>query len=207
MLGSTGSTPQDPRSRLGSARAWIVFVCAFTPCAAAAGDAGEGRVTINGSALDQTTRQAFETRYDLVIPEGSYWYDRVSGAWGWWGGPTAGFTLPGLSVGGTLTASASGGSEAGVLTGVFVNGRELHPADVMALARLVPVQRGRFWLDSAGNAGYEGGPALINLWQAARARGTGGAYQRSTAGGYIGGDGSTSYFFDPQTGSSVMVGN
>ncbi|MCC7462448.1 MAG: hypothetical protein IT480_08305 [Gammaproteobacteria bacterium] len=35
----------------------------------------------------------------------------------------------------------------------------------------------------------------------------GGAYQRATAGGYIGGDGHTRYVFDPKSGSGVMVDN
>lgn len=209
-------------------RAWLLALglgalCLIIPgpsitssCCWASGSAGaapSGRadasvpLVINGVEVDAATRGAFEARYGLLIPGGRYWYDRLCGAWGWEGGPTAGFTLPGLSVGGALSAAASGGGPSGMLTGVFVNGRELHPLDVLALAQLVPVSPGRFWLDSAGNAGYEGGAAVVNLWQVARRSGTGGAYQRATAGGYIGGDGQTSYFFDPETGSSVMVGN
>jgi hypothetical protein len=43
-------------------------------------------------------------------------------------------------------------------------------------------------------------PRVCRLFQFSR------AYQRATAGGYIGSDGTTSYFFDPKTGSSVMTG-
>ena len=182
-------------------------VVAAGPSARSSSEVARTPLVINGLEVDPQTRAAFETRYGLSIPGGTYWYDRVSGAWGWQGGPTVGFTLAGLNIGGALQVSASGGSDAGLVTGVFVNGRELHPLDVLALSQLVPVSPGRFWLDSAGNAGYVGGAAMVNLWQVARRNGTGGAYQRSTAGGYIGGDGQTSYFFDPETGSSVMVGN
>jgi hypothetical protein len=66
--------------------------------------------------------------------------------------------------------------------------------------------RGRWWIDSMGNAGVEGNPQPIcNVFQFSR--GKGGAYQRSTAGGYIGSDGETGYFFDPKSGSSVMTGH
>ena len=45
----------------------------------------------------------------------------------------------------------------------------------------------------------------MHAMQRLRCRGR--AYQRSTAGGYIGSDGDTSYFFDPKTGASVMTEN
>lgn len=45
---------------------------------------------------------------------------------------------------------------------------------VNALQQLVgPVRPGRYWLDAYGNAGFEGGPPLVNLAQA-RARGNDG---------------------------------
>ncbi len=164
-------------------------------------------VFVNGVELSAETLAGFQQRYGLAIPAGRYWYDNACGAWGFEGGPALGITQAGLTVGGPLRADASGGGT-GYLTGVFVNGRELHPYDVAVLSTFVAVQLGRFWVDAAGNCGYEGGPALVNLYQLAQASGGGGrSYQRATAGGYIGGDGSTSYFFDPSSGASVMVGN
>ena len=164
-------------------------------------------VVVNGSALSQATIAQFAQRYGLHIPDGRYWYDPACGAWGIEGGPALGLTVAGANFGAPLRPDASGGGN-GMVTGVFFNGRELHPYDVAALSQLGPVYPGRYWIDAYGNAGFEGGPALVNLWQLARQAGGGGkSYQRSTAGGYIGGDGSTSYFFDPETGSSVMVGN
>jgi hypothetical protein len=57
------------------------------------------------------------------------------------------------------------------LTGVFINGRELHPTDVAVLQMLLgQVYPGRFGVDGQGNAGYQGGPAFINLYVVARQR-------------------------------------
>lgn len=117
------------------------------------------QVYINRTRLPADTLRMLEEAFHTRIPDGRYWYDRLSGAWGLERGPTQGFTLAGLPLGGPLPADISGGG-----TGVFTNGRELHPTDLMALQRLTgPVQPGRYWLDGEGNAGMEGGPALTNL--------------------------------------------
>lgn len=124
-----------------------------------AAPAGERNVIINGKRLsDREVMQAEET-YHLRIPDADYWYDRVLGAWGATGGPTLGFIQPGLDVGGALRADASGGG-----TGVFVNGRELHPYDLRALQQITgPIVPGRYFITAQGLAGYEGGPPLWNL--------------------------------------------
>ena len=80
-----------------------------------------------------------------------------------------GFVIPGIAVGGSLSANASGGN-----TNVFINGRELHPLDVLGLQQLGPVLPGRYWVDAQWNCGYEGGPALFNLAFLMRARSGGG---------------------------------
>ncbi|MGH8682230.1 MAG: hypothetical protein ACREVS_17945 [Burkholderiales bacterium] len=92
------------------------------------------------------------------LRDGTYWYDPVSGAWGAHSGPTLGFRRAGLAVGGPLRPGASNGH-----TGVFVNGRELHRLDVLALERLGQAWLGRYWLDALGNFGREGGSMLGNL--------------------------------------------
>jgi len=197
-----GSLPAPSAgSPSGSAKA-VGPAAGKTPPAATVRPAPGGTLRINRVALREDQIRKIEREYRMRIPPGGYWYDRVSGGWGLEGGPTLGFTLPGLDLGGPLHADASRGD-----TGVFINGRELPMQDVLGLQQLsVPVLRGRWWIDSMGNAGVEGNPyPVCNIFQFSR--GKGGAYQRSTAGGYVGGDGETSYFFDPKSGSSVMTGN
>jgi hypothetical protein len=129
-----------------------------------AGAAGTpGAVVFNGLVLDPTIRQALETAIGGPIPAGSYWYDPACGAVGLRGGPVLGFLAPNLQLGGKLAPDASGGT-----TRVFVNTRELHPADVTKLTPLVGrVLPGRYWLDAQGNYGLEGSPAVGNLVKAA----------------------------------------
>ena len=160
------------------------------------------RLQVNGVVIEEERVRKLEAEQHIVMPRGDFWYDKVSGAWGVAGGPTIGFTTPGVALGGPLKADASRGN-----TGVFINNRELPLSDVVGLQRLgVPVQRGRWWVDASGNFGVENSPFTVgNIFQFSQ--GKGGSYQRSTAGGYIGGDGQTSYFFDPKSGSSVMTGN
>ncbi len=157
---------------------------------------------INGVVIEEATVKKFEQEHRQLIPRGDFWYDKMSGAWGVDGGPTVGFTTAGMDLGGPLKEDASRGD-----TGVFINGRHLPWPDVQGLQSMnVPVEHGRWIVDAQGNFAAEGETtARGNLFQFSR--GKGGAYQRSTAGGYIGGDGQTSYFFDPKSGSSVMVGN
>jgi hypothetical protein len=134
------------------------------------------------------------------IVQGRYWYDPYCGAWGVEGGPTAGFTVAGIDMGAALPANASAGS-----TGVFVNGRELHPLDVAALQSIFGVvYQGRYWLDAQGNVGVEGGAFLFNLVAASGRSGSGlqGAgeswsHYNGYTGAGVGGDSSGfSYFID-----------
>jgi hypothetical protein len=128
---------------------------------------GRRTVIINGIQLSDADLQAIEHQYRVCLQDGSYWYDRRSGAWGYRGGPTIGVAPPGLDLGGPLAADASNGH-----TGIFVNGRQLHLQEVIQLQQLLPmVLPGRYWMDAAGNLGYEGGFFLGNLWAVAAARG------------------------------------
>jgi hypothetical protein len=153
-----------------------------------------------------------EQMYGRRLPDGDYWYDHRSGAAGMWGGPVGAFLPAGLDLPGPVPANASGGG-----TGVFINGRELHPADWRALSQLVgqAVVPGRYFVDAMGNAGHEGGPPMINLVQLANqrsGRGGGGGYLHQSPNGdgsnsYVGGDGNGySYFFDGGSGCSVVPG-
>lgn len=138
-----------------------------------------------------------------TIPDGWYWYDRVSGLVGREGGPALGQIAPGLTLGGPLAADASGGG-----TGLFLNGREIHPLELEYLRQLFgAVPAGRYWLNAWGVGGLEGGPPLFDLRAAsppANGGGGNGDYTYRGPGGQMGGDGNCFYYNDPATGSSYM---
>ncbi|MGF1456636.1 MAG: hypothetical protein ACFB6R_14815 [Alphaproteobacteria bacterium] len=162
-------------------------------------------VVVNGVPLDPQTRQALAQTYGAV-PDGRYWYDPSSGLWGVEGGPSVGRILPGLTLGGPLQANASGGGY-GQMTGVFINGREIHPQEHALLARLFGyVNPGRYWLGPTLLGGYEGGPAQFNLRAAASGGGGGGGYNRKTLFGGLMSDGQCSGYLHPG-GATVMTGN
>jgi hypothetical protein len=118
------------------------------------------QVVVNGVTLTQDDWEALRQRFNLPEASGRFWYDNLSGATGRDGRGTGGFLVPGLNLGGPLQPDASGGT-----TGVFVNGRELTGGEVSFLQSILrsTIPQGRYWLDGAGNAGPEGGPATVNL--------------------------------------------
>ncbi len=124
-------------------------------------DKSDRGVFVNGRWLDAQTLKHVQSKYGIKVRDGRYWYDSKCGAWGIEGGPTLGFILPNLSLGGDLQVNSSNGN-----TGVFINGRQLPVQDLQALYGLTgPIAPGRYWLDSRGNAGLEGQPAIVNLLQ------------------------------------------
>lgn len=175
-----------------------------TPTKAMA-DRNESRhVVVNGKELDPSALAELDRIARTRVPSGDYWYDARCGASGARGGPTAAFLPAGLQFAAPLRADASGGGD-GRMTGVFVNGRELHASDVQALARLGQILPARYWLDAQGNWGIEGTDwPLGNLMQAASSNSSG--YNRSTAGGHLMSDGQSAGWFDPKSGASVLVG-
>jgi hypothetical protein len=176
VMQSPGSVPEAPA----------------TPPATLSGD---DDLVVNGVRVSPEEREQFEQRYRLRVPPGAYWYDARSGAWGLQGGPTSGFTRASTTLGGALRADASGGGD-GTLTGVFINGRELHPTDVELLAQYLSLVPGRYWVEANGNAGYEGLPAMVNLIDEARSRGEPDPF--ATAGqGYPAADGQAAFLFEP----------
>ena len=143
-----------------------------TPAAPRETGASSRAVRFNGRPLRPPELQTLEKieRFIGRIPDGEYWYDPKTGASGRWGGPALAFLPAGLELGGAVPPNASGGGQGG-LTGVFVNGREVHPVDVAGFQSLVgAVLPGRWWVDASGNYGLEGGPALGNLVAMAQAR-------------------------------------
>lgn len=178
------------------------FLMGIAVDAAAQGSHDAGRtprkVTFNGAALNDRgwrVLEQLEAFGGARLPNGDYWYDAASGAAGRWGGPAAVLLLPGLPLGGRLPPNASGGGK-GRLTGIFVNGRELHPFDVQALiATYGQAWPGRWWVNGSGDFGPEGGRAIGNLRQAAAAaaQARGGSWLRGSGAGtngfWTGGDG------------------
>ena len=181
----------------------VIFSLLVLAALRPAGAAAEG-VIVNGEQLPNSAVIALQLAYRTIIPSGRYWYDAASGLWGREGEPFAGQMQPGLQLGGELKANASNGD-----TAVYVNGRRLPRAELNSLQQLVGLVRpGRYWLDPYGNAGFEGGPALVNLAQA-RARSQGGGYagwNNNTPFGNWGGDSNCTYYNHPN-GDSVMVGD
>ena len=169
-----------------------------------AGGDGPRRVVINGHRFTDEELARVEQTHRIRIPDADYWYDRTLGAWGAQGHPTAGFIAPGLDLGGPLRAHASGGG-----TGVFVNGRDLPPSDLMALQQITgPVPPGRYFITAQGLAGYEGGPPLWNL-AALVAQSSGGGtntWQSRMTGASGFSDGTTGAVFLPN-GGIVSTGN
>jgi hypothetical protein len=153
-------------------------------------------VVINGRHLSAQERQLIarlEQAYQARVMPGRYWYDPLSGLWGYEGGPAAGAILPGLPLGGPLSARASNGN-----SGVFVNGRELHRLEVLSVSRCTSVQRGRYWMDAQGNGGWEGQPATFNLVALCRS-----TQQRSRLNGTPGNRG----WYGHTSGDGTMVGS
>jgi hypothetical protein len=127
-------------------------------------------VIVNGRELSARDLARIEADYRIHLNHADYWYDPMLGAWGVRGSPTLGFIAAGLKLGGPLHANASAGT-----TGVFVNGRQLPNADLLALQRLTgPILPDRYFITAQGLVGYEGGPAQWNLAAIAAQSGGGG---------------------------------
>ncbi|MBX2844627.1 MAG: hypothetical protein KTR13_00320 [Saprospiraceae bacterium] len=157
------------------------------------------QVYINGEVISSSTIKELHQAYNINIQPGKYWYDNICGAWGIEGGPTLGFVMPYIKIGGRLKENASNGN-----TGVWVNGRQLHQYDVIQLRKITNVLPGRYWLDAYGNAGYEGGPAILNLVEISR-RSNSTFFRNSYTGIGGGSSGGTSYVIGKDI--SVIVGN
>ena len=150
---------------------FILAILLLTGCADSAAQAEQNpQIIVNGSALSDSDIEHMIGLYGQVYV-GRYWYDKASGLYGYEGKGAAGQLHAGLPIGGPLATSASGGGN-GRLTGVFINGREIHPDEYAFLQQIFgQVLPGRFWMNAQGVGGYEGGPAFFNVAQAMRAAG------------------------------------
>jgi hypothetical protein len=123
------------------------------------------QVYVNRTKIDANKLNAFETMYQVRIEDGHYWYDHNSGAWGVEDGPTVGFIMAGLDFPRPMPPDISGGG-----TGIFINGREIHPLDQKGLQQLFGITYpGHYWLDNQGNLGIVNGPFLVNIVAAIQA--------------------------------------
>lgn len=182
------------RENLQRVRA-LLLLCAGLGSIPVYGD--NSRVIVNSVRLSADKIRLLERQYHVRVRDGRYWYDSFSGAWGFEGGPTVGLIHPGLALGGSLKANASGGT-----TGVFINGRELHPYDVAGLQRCTSVYRGRYWVNAQGIGGVQGGPPLFNLAALCAPRQSSGSKSSRT---WFNADGSWSHHSDI-TGISMIGG-
>lgn len=103
-------------------------------------------------------------------------------------------------MGGLVPLSAAAGQRT-----IIVNGQGIAPARADACAGF-HVPSGRYWLDLAtGLWGPVGAFAVGRVHPSCR--GGGSAYTDRGPGGSMGSDGRCSYYNDPSTGASVMVGD
>ncbi|KAF3628614.1 hypothetical protein T459_21960 [Capsicum annuum] len=107
----------------------------------------KANITVNGHLIPDRLIRKAEKRAGPIRP-GHYWYDFRAGFWGVIGGPCLGIIPPFVEeFNYPMPDNCAGGS-----TGVFVNGRELHPKDLKLLAnRGLPAEReGSYILEISG---------------------------------------------------------
>lgn len=148
-MGCSPSTPQP-----------LITKVSFVPKPATT-SMEEGSVCVNRVLLADDEIASLEARFQTAIRPGRYWYDEISGAMGYEGGPTEAFLPAGLDLGGPLPQDISDGD-----TGVIINRREIHARDISQLHALVGrLKPGEYWLDRFGNLGRRGQNAFTNLAQ------------------------------------------
>jgi hypothetical protein len=153
----------------------VTLMLTLTLCFAVLTQAPPPRdLAINGARLKGQRLEVLERLEGrgARLPNGSYWYDSATGAFGLWSGPTMLWLSPGLDLGPPCPLNASGGH-----TAIVVNGRALHPVDVARLSTWIqrPLIPGRYRIDARGNVFLENGFWLANLFAlAAMSRGLAG---------------------------------
>lgn len=158
-----------------------LFALALLAASARAADAPP-QVIVNAVPLSAESLRQLQRIYPVPIKPGRYWYDGVSGAWGWEGEPIAGQMAPGLKLGGPIRADASRGT-----SGIFINGRQITMSERAYLERTCQTRTvpGRYWVNARGVGGFENEPAWFDLSRCGRQQ------QRSSGGS------STRTFCDP----------
>lgn len=148
--------------------AYKFLLLAFLLCPGLLSAQDTEEVIINGNEISSEQLAQLESTYQVKAQAGNYWYDSKSGLYGIVGQAAFGFMYADHNFG-DLDLNASSGN-----TGVIVNGRELPQAEWTVWSQVLGywIQRGSYWFDSKGNAGYEGNPyPLVNLYVAASQNG------------------------------------
>lgn len=149
-------------------------------------------VYINRVKLNQNEVSILQVTYGFV-QSGRYWYDSLSGLWGYENGPTQGKAIANVYFRGKLPANISGYG-----TGIFINNREIHLKEKQYLESIYGarfVKKGRYWLNHLGAGGYEGGVAFFKIPQLSKKTRISPFSTRDLTGasvisnGYIGSDG------------------
>ena len=117
--------------------------------------APQSGVFVNGRQLTLQEVQQHQAIYNAPVQPGRYWYDPVSGLYGFWGREPIGYIRTSHGYG-SVPVNASNGN-----TGVFINGRQINHVEAGQWQILFrqAIQPGRYWLDgNSGNVGVEGNP-------------------------------------------------
>jgi hypothetical protein len=117
--------------------------------------APQSGVFVNGRQLTLQEAQQHQAIYNTPVQPGRYWYDPVSGLYGFWGREPIGYIRTGHGYGGVPTNASNGN------TGIFLNGRQINHVEAGRWQNLFrqAIQPGRYWLDgNSGNVGVEGNP-------------------------------------------------
>ncbi len=104
-------------------------------------------VIFNGRLLSPQQISSLSATSGETINSGNYWYDPVSGFWGYQGGPSRG-QMPSFlpQIEGALQRDASGGQ-----TDVLVNGRAIHPMELHELQEVFgPIPPGSYMMNGRG---------------------------------------------------------
>lgn len=119
-------------------------------------------IVVNGEMLDAARLTRLGVAPSAVRP-GHYWYDARSGLAGLVGGPAQAVVAANLPLAPMDPCCSNGTS------GYFLNGRQLTLGEVQWLVSVVGwIPPGRYFVNSNGDAGTEGGPVAVNLVQASR---------------------------------------
>lgn len=196
-----------------------ILLCVLIVGKTLAAEKGSG-IYINGLEASKTTLATLEANYGIRLKVAGlndqqkafirqvfgkevdgkhFWYDQISGAWGYEGLPAAGAVMPNLQLGAPLRPDASGGG-----TNVMVNGRILHPFELNYFVRQFGyVTPGRYFLLPDGSYGFEGGPIMGRL---APARPRSAQSTQSKFGTVLGDDGFVGYMPPAGGVSSSNIG-